>query len=347
MEQEYKYHEEKFNTSFRAFITILREVISSSNGNSNLTIPDPRALPIREYEEVYNRMNPSEHYRYVQLAFVRNRLRILSTSGDNSSSVSDSWLDDTFIIQFGDGNPDLTKLAQRCYIPVGSIYLTSLKIKKIVDSTMEGGLMMMSDKKLMADISAPLAIKNIIYSLFYHSHSGNDKAQLLQILNTIEKIRGVQLTTGYKVPVTVQPGQSQGLMVSLFDVCKGVMSNMGYVVPDDVKPPSEADVIGLVQNMMGTEQAQQQVKALADIVQRSPGISDAFNNLAQSQKPFDTSNTQAPNNTVPSSETPQTPNNMQPVEVMLKAIPDIYKQMNITTPVSPIPDPVLPPKVEK
>src|SRR5579862_6128979 len=176
-----------FDEQFRAFVKQAQETINERYGkilefgSENMDL-----LCLNRYLHIYNQMDsPSEHYRYFETLFNKNRqniLNLLMTSLDPNKEgieLSDNWIrSGKIVIQFGDGvklEKEKEEKMKQYRINISNIYLVACDLQQQAEKTRDG-----IDEQFVSgvgglDLIRPHILLLHLMRIFYYLNDGPDK----------------------------------------------------------------------------------------------------------------------------------------------------------------------------
>jgi hypothetical protein len=251
-----------FDREFLAFIKQAQETINARYGVS-IEFGDIRKelVCLNKYLNIYNNMEPEEHYIYFRKLYNKNRSSILNILNN------DKWLAEGEIyIQFGDGIKSSREVAEKrkqVRIYVSEIYSIALDLQKKAEKTLDGLDETIASEVGGKDLIRPQILQLHLWRIFYHLSDDDDRIQLGKIVTQLENILGVPKKTVnddmFKSMSQNMSSNTSGLS-GLFNMATSMMEKMGYKAPPGMTAPSEREINDVISNVFGNDTTQSAIK---------------------------------------------------------------------------------------
>lgn len=279
-----EYKKQSFDREFRSFLKQAEEtIIAKYNISIEFGNTRPELVCLKRYLSIYNNKDnlPQEHYCYFETLYNRKRSEILKCLKD------DRWIrTGNVVIQFGEGvktTPELEERRRQVRIMVSDIFSIACDLQKQAEKRLDG-----IDESLANDIGGKDLIRPSILLLhlmriFYHLNDGIDKTPLGEIVTELEDALGVtKKTVGedpWNLPAkpieSLSTGDSGGLSV-LFTMATNMMETMGCKPPPGMKPPSEAEINNVINNVFTNKTTQDAIQGMFSSLQGSNDYGSAI-----------------------------------------------------------------------
>lgn len=271
-----------FDKDFKLLIKQLQEVIQVRYGTT-IEIGDirPELYNINRYSNIYNTMDPDEHYQYFEEIYNKNRDLILN-GYDN-----DKWIKTTnLVVQFGSGNPELIKKCKDIKIPLSRIYLISKELQEKAEKILEG----LDDKFTEETGGKDLVRPNIIIlhtmRIFYYLVDDKDKITIGKIVTKYENELGVKNKTVSEnnlISVENNPTSNIGEngLKALFGTAKNLMKKIGINPPEGVEEPTEDELANVVNNMFNNKATQSVIQNMFSSMSDTTDFSSAIKSMLE------------------------------------------------------------------
>lgn len=243
--------ETQFNKEFRALITQSEEILKVRYKlEMSVGRPKKEILCLNRYHEIYNHMEPCEHYIYFENLLERHKYKILD------SLNNDDWLKKDIVIQFGEGVKGFSKKCENIKIMLSEIYLCACFLRQ-------------SAEKTLSDLSPDLATTNIdmirpsiillhLMRIFYIlCDEENLKTSLGVVLTQLETDLHIQNKT---VPVTqtnllanFKPADAISLLTNFVSIAKSTLKSSNIDLPDDFQLPDNDQITKVFTDVMENE----------------------------------------------------------------------------------------------
>lgn len=288
MKRDYK--RQAFDREIRALFKQGRETIQSRHGTA-MELGDERIelTCLNAYERLYDeKTSPEDHYCYFETLYNRNRDAILNTID------SDAWTTKRIYIQFGEGiaikGVDASRSSRRIRsfrIMLAEIFTMAFELQNTAEAALDG----IDEKFIQGAANKDLIRPNILLlhlmRIFYHLHDGGDRLQLGKIVTHLEADLGVTSKTVGSEP-WIRPsaagppaGVTSGI-APLFAMATDMMTSMGYTVPAEMRPPTDADMQSMVSNVFNHPVAQNAIRGMLSGVEGCTDIPSALQQVMKS-----------------------------------------------------------------
>src|SRR5205085_721719 len=263
-----------FDREFRCFVKQAQETIEVRYGVS-LEFGDvcSELICLNRYFNIYNSMDPQEHYHYFETLYNRKRIEILNCLQD------DRWIrTGNIIIQFGEGiksNKKIEEQRKQVRIMISDIFLIACDLQSKAERALDG----IDEKFAQAaggkDLIRPNILLLHLMRIFYYLNDTVDKEALGAIVIQLEDLLGVTKKTingeSNKAPseATSTGGAggaggagTGGGLSSLFTMATTMMEKMGYKPPPNMKPPSENEISNVINTVFNNETTQTAIQGM-------------------------------------------------------------------------------------
>ena len=271
---------EKFDKEVRLLFKHVTQSLITLYGKSDNKDYDRTAA----YQKLYTSMRPHEHYEFFEYIFNRHRAAILAGGG--------TWLISTNIeINFGAGKEKLEKHGEKYAITLTKAYMAALKLQEQARKATEG-LEAMQNVVDDVDLIMPEVILLHTTRIFYHLTSGDTKIEIGKLVTDLEEQLSVETKTVAPMnstriseeprTTTMPDGTSvptPGGLAGLFSLATGLMKNMGVNIPTGLKAPSEADLSGVIERVIGSPETQAALQSVVGGLKNSTSLSEAINSV--------------------------------------------------------------------
>ena len=257
-----EYVKNSFDREFLSFIKQSQEIINARYGVS-IEFGDVRKemVCLNKYLNIYNNMEPEEHFVYFTKLYNKNRSSILNTLN------SDKWLSEGNIyIQFGDGIKSSREVAEKrkqVRIYVSEIYSIALDLQKKAEKTLDGIDETIASEVGGKDLIRPQILQLHLMRIFYHLNDDDDKIQLGKIVTQLENILGVpKKTVNDDIFKSISQNMSSNTngLSGLFSMATSMMEKMGYKTPPGMTPPSEIEINRVISDVFGNDTTQSAIR---------------------------------------------------------------------------------------
>lgn len=285
-----EFKKKSFDRELRAFVKQAQETIEACYGIS-MEFGNVRSelVHMNKYMNVYDNMDPHEHYRYFETLFNRKRNDVLNCLKD------DRWIrTGNIIIQYGEGikmAKDLEEKRKFVRIPVSDIFLIAYDIQRKAEIALEG-----IDEKFAQDAGGKDLIRPAILLLhlmriFYYLTDGSDKESLGAIVTQLEIDLGVGKRTvaedpvkaakAAAIPAGASPMGSNTGLSGLFVMATNMMEKMGYKPPEGMKPPSEGEINNVISQVFNNETTQNAIQGMFSSMQGCTDFGSAIQHVVK------------------------------------------------------------------
>jgi hypothetical protein len=260
-----------FDKEFRSLIKQAQETINARYGMS-IEFGDIRAelICMNRYINIYNNMDPQEHFRYFETIYNRKRSEILNCLKD------DRWIrNGNIVIQFGEGiksTREIEEKRKQVRIMLSDIFLIACDLQSQAEKALDG-----IDEKFVQeaggkDLIRPNILLLHLMRIFYYLNDGTDKNQLGEIVTQLENDLGVtKKTVGdeiWKSQLSNGSGNAAtGGLSGLFTMATNMMEKMGYKPPPGMKPPSENEINNVISTVFNNETTQNAIQGMFSSLQ--------------------------------------------------------------------------------
>lgn len=248
----------------REFLSLTKQAQETINARYGVSIEfgDVRRelVCLNKYLNIYNNMEPNEHYIYFEKLYNKNRSDFLNIL------TSDKFLSEgTLFIQFGDGiksTKEIDEKRKQVRIYLSDIYAISIDLQKKAEKTLDGIDENIASEVGGKDLIRPQILQLHLMRIFYHLID-DDKTQLGKIVTQLENILGVPKKTVnedmFKSLSQNMSSNTNGLS-GLFTMATSMMEKMGYKPPPGMTPPSEKEINDVISNVFGNDTTQNAIK---------------------------------------------------------------------------------------
>lgn len=262
-----------FDREFKLFVKQAQETITARYGMS-IEFGDIRSelVCLNRYVNIYNSMDPSEHYRYFETLYNRKRSEILNCLKD------DRWIRTGNInIQFGEGirsTKEIEEKRRQVRIMISDIFLIACDLQNQAEKALDGIDENFAQAAGGKDLIRPNILLLHLMRIFYHLNDGTDKDQLGLIVTQLEDDLGVGKKTVGTEPWKVAsqaaaasaPTATGGLS-GLFSMATNMMEKMGYKPPAGMVPPSENEISNVISTVFNNETTQSAIQGMFSSLQ--------------------------------------------------------------------------------
>lgn len=264
-----------FDREFRAFVKQAQETIINRYGMSiELGNIRPELVCLNKYLNVYNSMDPSEHFCYFEMLYKRKRDEILNCLKD------DSWIRrGNIIIQFGEGIKGSKKIEEKLKqvrIMVSDIFKIAYELQKQAEKSLDGIDEKFAQDVIGKDLIRPNILLLHLMRIFYYLTEGSDKEQIGLIVTQLEADLGVTKRT-----VENKEVQPSGGLSSLFTLATSMMEKMGYKPPQNMKPPTESEISAVINTVFNNESTQNAIQNMLSSLQGCQDFSVAIREVVK------------------------------------------------------------------
>ena len=251
-----------FDREFRLLVKQAQETIQVRYGMSiELGDVRPELVCLNRYLNIYNNMQPQEHYCYFETLYNRNRTLILNSLKD------DRWIrTGRHIIQFGEGIKGMAEKCKQIRIMLSDIFLIACDLQSNAEKALDGIDEKYAREAGGKDLIRPNIILLHLLRIFYHLNDGLDKESLSIIVTQLENDLGVTKKTVGTEPSTNASSPSattsSGGLSGLFTMATTMMKKMGYEPPPGMKPPSEAEISTVIGTVFNNETTQNAIQGM-------------------------------------------------------------------------------------
>jgi hypothetical protein len=315
------FKKDNFDHQLRVLIDKLIEVVNIKYAvNIDNDEVRPEIVSINRYLNLYNQMQPEEHFAFFELVYNRNRNDILNTLQvfkDINNKIMQSediigmpsflskqfWLCTKNInIQFGDGVKNFAEKYRNIRLPLSTIYNMALSLQEAAEKIMQDIDKDFISPNIAQDIIRPNILLLHLMRIFYYLNDGIDRTPLGEIVTYLEVELGTKGRTVGSEPWlhkrnTLSNADPNSGIASIFNFGFNIMRQFGLDPPKDITIPTEADLKNTLDTVLSndiTKNAMQNItKAISPMVngQNSTGeipsdkISEMFttviNNIAK------------------------------------------------------------------
>lgn len=274
-----------FDKEFRKLVDQCKQVITTKNGASILLSEEPEELKcLLQYFNLYEKMEPYEHYAYFENIFNRHRSAILNCLKD------DRWIrTGRIVVRFGEGKKQkdaaTAKRLERVCIRLSDIFLMACDLQDEAEKRYEG----MTEKEIAdtgdQDLVRPSILLLHLVRIWYHLTDGADKAKLGSIVSHLEtqlsvQDRTVQAQTKVTSAAGVPPAQNAGATISnLFSFASNLMQQAGIKMPEGITPPTEEQCTSMIQNIFNNENTQKLITGVVSSVNEGGDLQSVVSNV--------------------------------------------------------------------
>ena len=263
-----------FDREFRLLIKQAQETIQARYGMSiELGDTRPELVCLNRYLNIYNNMQPQEHYCYFETLFNRNRTPILNCLKD------DRWIrTGRQVIQFGEGIKGMAEKCKQIRIMLSDIFLIACDLQSQAEKALDGIDEKYAQSAGGKDLIRPNILLLHLIRIFYHLNDGTDKELLGAILTQLENDLGVtKKTVGSEPWITPSaaitaagpsiPSAAGSGLSGLFTMATSMMKKMGYEPPPGMKPPSEQEISTVIGTVFNNETTQTAIQSMFSSLQ--------------------------------------------------------------------------------
>jgi len=227
-------------------------------------------------------MEPQEHFQYFETLYNRKRVDILNCLKD------DRWIrTGNIIIQFGDGiktTKEKEEKRRQIRIMISDIFLIACDLQNSAEKTLDGIDEKFSSGAGGKDLIRPNVLLLHLMRIFYYLNDSNDKEQLGKIVSQLESDLGVSRKTvseeQSKLVSSTEPIPTGGLS-GLFTMATNMMEKMGVKPPPGIKPPSEAEISNVINNVFNNETTQTAIQGMFSSLKECPDFGTAIQQVVK------------------------------------------------------------------
>lgn len=274
-----------FKHEMEALLTQSIEILDNRYGlDKNMGNKNKTTEYLNRYTKIYNNTKPEEHHVYFKKLYKKYKNAIPETLNN------DSWLVAGEIeIKFGEYNKLLKDKCDNIKIMISKIYNCAVELQTSALKNTKGlsGEIVSKNKDLIRPSILLLHLMRIFYSVV----SETNKQSLIKIIDTLEK----ELNVSNKIipsnpnlleqfglgPHLLQNGGETSSIAGVFNMITSFCKASGIEVPDDMKPPTDGQLVEALNGVMQNDLAKNLFETVSSSLKSNDKSDNAMKSMIQ------------------------------------------------------------------